>query len=177
MIKDYSVLAKGQIKHNWNVILFIFFFWHVNSLSHISFSHTHPNLPGAVTFDQLEVLAQVVVGAEANFEDLDRPSIPRELPLRAWLWATLSWTGRLPRDVTGHHLIHFQGWVVISIPSYQDAGDTWIQRVKQHVKLGMMYLQHMGTLCSTMCVLIILHSQYAPHSFCVFLPCGCYDSP
>lgn len=41
--------------------------------------YSHPNLPRAVTFNQLEVLAQVVVGAEAHFEDLDGPSVPSEV--------------------------------------------------------------------------------------------------
>lgn len=41
--------------------------------------YSHPNLPGAVTFDQLEVLAQVVVGAEAHFDDLRKSPVPAEL--------------------------------------------------------------------------------------------------
>lgn len=57
---------------------------------------SHPDLPGAVTFDQLEVLAQVVVGAEAHFEDLDGSSFPSELCFWAGLGAAFSWTGHLP---------------------------------------------------------------------------------
>lgn len=40
---------------------------------------THLNLPGAVTFDQLKVLAQVVVGAEAHFDDLHKSSLPSKV--------------------------------------------------------------------------------------------------
>lgn len=76
--------------------------------------HSHPNLPGVVTFHQLEILAQVVVGAEAHFKDFDRSTIPRELFFRASLCFILSWTGHLPgQGVTGHHLIHCQSWVGI----------------------------------------------------------------
>lgn len=76
--------------------------------------HSHPNLPGVVTFDQLEILAQVVVGAEAHFKDFDRSTIPRELCFRASLCFILSWTGHLPgQGVTRHHLIHCQTWVGI----------------------------------------------------------------
>lgn len=81
--------------------------------------HSHPYLPGAVTFHQLEVLAQVVVGAEADFEDLDGPSVPGEERLRAGLFGAVSWTGHLPgQGVTGHHLIHSQGWVGTIISTY-----------------------------------------------------------
>lgn len=75
-------------------------------------NYPHPNLPGAVTFNQLEVLAQAVVGAEAHFEDLHSPFSHSELQFRVGLYGTLSWTGHLPgQGVTGHHLIHCQGWV------------------------------------------------------------------
>lgn len=68
----------------------------------------HPDLPGAVTFHQLEVLAQAVVGAEADFEDLDGAAVHSEVRLRAGI--TLSWTGNLPgQGVARHHLIHGSG--------------------------------------------------------------------
>lgn len=68
-------------------------------------------MPGAVTFNQLKVLAQVVVGAEAHFEDLDGPSVSSKVRFGAGLYAALSWTGHLPgQGVTGHHLIHSHGW-------------------------------------------------------------------
>lgn len=69
-------------------------------------------MPGAVTFNKLEVLAQVVVDAEAHFEDFDGPSVTSEVKFGAGLSATLSWTGYLPgQGVTGHHLIHSHGWI------------------------------------------------------------------
>ena len=77
---------------------------------------SYPDLPGGVTFDQLEVLAQVVVGGEADLEYLDGASISRE----AGLWAdggmVCTWTGHLPGQrsrVTGHNLIHSQGRVAL----------------------------------------------------------------
>lgn len=74
--------------------------------------YSHPNLPGAVTFNQLEVLAQVVVGAEAHFEDLDWPPVSSEGRLVAGPRAAFSWTGHLPGEgVTGHHLVHSHKWV------------------------------------------------------------------
>lgn len=81
--------------------------WNVNFID-----SSHPNFPGAVTFDQLEVPAQVVVGAEAHFEDLHRPSAPGEVCFRIGLGATWFWTWHLPgQGVTGHYLVHCQSWV------------------------------------------------------------------
>lgn len=79
----------------------------------------HPYLPRAVTLDQLEVLAQVVVGAEAHFEDLGGPPITGEVRLGVGLCDTLSWTGHLPRQGFAEHLlVHRHGWVgtIISTP-------------------------------------------------------------
>lgn len=83
-----------------------------------SFAQPHPNLPGAVAFHQLEVLAQAVVGAEAHFEDLDSAAVHSEVRLRAGRRPTLSWTGNLPgQSVARHHLIHGQGWLGTIIPT------------------------------------------------------------
>lgn len=79
----------------------------------------HPYLPRAVTLDQLEVLAQVVVGAEAHFEDLGGPSITGEVRLGVGLRDTLSWTGHLPgQGFAEHLLVHRHGWAgtIISTP-------------------------------------------------------------
>lgn len=102
-----------MVETRFGTSLFVFF---DNEILFSIFSglHSHPNLPGVVTFDQLEILAQVVVGAEAHFKDFDRSTIPRELCFRASLRFILSWTGHLPgQGVTGHHLIHCQSWVGI----------------------------------------------------------------
>lgn len=81
-------------------------------------AQSHPNLPGAVTFHQLEVLAQAAVGAEAHFEDLDSAAVNREVLLQAGICATLSWTGNLPgQGVARHHLVHGQGWLGTIIPT------------------------------------------------------------
>lgn len=83
-----------------------------------SFAQPHPNLPGAVAFHQLEVLAQAVVGAEAHFEDLDSAAVHSEERLRAGSPPTLSWTGNLPgQGLARHHLIHGQGWLGTIIPT------------------------------------------------------------
>lgn len=79
---------------------------------------SHLDFPGAVTFYQLKVLSQVVVGAEAHFEDFYRPSVPSDLCFRVGVYATLSWTCTFPgQGVTRHHLIHHQSWVVVVTPA------------------------------------------------------------
>lgn len=71
----------------------------------------HPDLPRAVTLDQLEVLAQGVAGAEAHLEDLGGTPVAGEMGLWARLDLTLSWTGHLPgQGVARHHLVHRHGW-------------------------------------------------------------------
>lgn len=74
----------------------------------------HPDLPGAVTLDQLEVLAQVVVGAKAHLEDLDGPAVAGDGQglCGARLGGALSRAGHLPgQSVAGHHLVHVHGRV------------------------------------------------------------------
>jgi len=119
-IKQASVmntkhLLQSSICISVNTIpIFITVFRHVPSLPRVVLASSHPNLPGAVTFNQLEVLAHVVVGAEAHFEDLDRPPVASEGRLSGVILAAWSWTGHLPgQGVTGHHLIHSHEWVGI----------------------------------------------------------------
>lgn len=97
--KKALFFSKRWDNFNINSPLFIFWKW-----------LSHPNLPWAVALDELEVFAQVVVGAEADFEDLD---FPVELSVRVGIGGvTVPGCGAFPgQGVTGHHLVHFHGWV------------------------------------------------------------------
>ena len=87
-----------------------------NTSVHFGSHSSYPDLPGGVTFDQLEVLAQVVVGGEADLEYLDGASISREAGLGTDGRMVCTWTGHLPGQrsrVPGHNLIHSQGRVAL----------------------------------------------------------------